>query len=113
MIKNKSNIKFYYNGIKVDGGKLIKCHYSKGNLTNHPETTITIYASDYGHVLPTTLNPQNDTDIMTDYFDKDRARVAIEHPLYKEIHEAYMKQQARYMKQRDVREAKFIERWGK
>jgi len=79
-----TKIKFFKNAIKYDG-KRIRVWYSKGRLTNYPEGTITIYAKDYGSQLPIELKPENDTDSMTDYFDKDRARVEPESKYYNEI----------------------------
>lgn len=72
------SIRFYYNGIKVNGGELIKCHYSAD------ENGATIYASGYGDSLPGSLfDVRNDTDFMTDYFDKDSATLPADHPLFR------------------------------
>lgn len=74
-------IKFYYNGIKINGNdELLKCgYYINDNAVN-------IYADGYGSQLPHDLfNVKNDTDFYTDYFDHDHATVTPEHPLYKFI----------------------------
>jgi hypothetical protein len=77
-VSSLPSIRFYYNGIKVNGGELIKCHFSAD------ENGATIYASGYGAELPRELfDVRNDTDIMTDYFDKDSATLPADHPLYK------------------------------
>lgn len=77
-VSSLPSIRFYYNGIKVDGGELIKCHYSAD------ENGATIYASGYGAELPRALfDVRNDTDIMTDYFDKDSATLPADHPLFR------------------------------
>ncbi len=77
-VSSLPSIRFYYNGIKVNGGDLIKCHYSAD------ENSATIYASGYGDSLPGSLfDVRNDTDIMTDYFDKDSARLSADHPLFR------------------------------
>lgn len=71
-------IRFYYNGIKVNGGKLIKCWYSLD------ADSVTMYADSYGAALPREyFAVRNDSDSMTDYFDKDSAVITAEHPLYK------------------------------
>lgn len=71
-------IKFYYNGVKVNGGKLIKCYY------HLDENSVCIYADSYGAVLPREyFTVKNDSDSYTDYHDKDHAVVSAEHPLYK------------------------------
>ena len=84
----KQSIKFMWNGIKVNG-TLYRCWYSDSKLTNHPEATITIYAKDYKS-LPVIdgLQAQNDTDIMTDYFEKDRIRVTPDNQYYASITQA-------------------------
>ncbi len=76
-------IKVLKHGIKSNG-KYIRCWYTKGALKSHPEGTITVYAKDYDR-LPVELNPENDSDIMVDYFEKDRARIVPSHPLYQDF----------------------------
>lgn len=71
-------IKFYANGIKVDGGRLIPCWYGIYGNEVH------INAKDYGGDLPTKyFVVQNDSDIYTDYFCKDSTTLTPEHPLYR------------------------------
>ena len=93
--QKQDHIKIYWNGIKIDGGKLIKCWYSMDNNRDHTES-VSIYADSYGSSLPRdVLDVSNETDIYTDYFDKDSATVTPEHPLYKYFRYAAMKQKAR------------------
>lgn len=71
-------VKFLLNGIKVDGGRLIPCWYGIYEKEVH------INAKDYGGALPRQyFDVHNDSDIMTDYFDKDGTTLTPEHPLYK------------------------------
>ena len=76
-------IKFYYNGLRLNGSRtLVKCSYSIDNSRRTASPCVTICA-DRGGSLPRDLFPvENDTDIMTDYFDNDRATITAEHPLY-------------------------------
>ena len=83
----ETKIKFLKHGLKVNG-KYVRVWYSEGKLRNHPERTITIYARDYGSQLPMELNPINDTDSTTDYFDKDKARVTPDNIYYAEVKKA-------------------------
>lgn len=72
----------------VYNGKNIPVRYSKGSYTKEsglPEGTITIYAREYGNQLPNELNPENDSDMQTDYFDKDRARITPDSEYYNEV----------------------------
>ena len=39
-------LKFFWNGIKENSGKLQRCHYSGSQLISFPAGTITIYARD-------------------------------------------------------------------
>lgn len=81
-------IKFMWNGIKVDG-KLYRCHYSDGKLLNHPEGTLTIYRKDYGPMpeIPS-LIIHNDSDMSTDYFEKDRIRIMPDNLYYDDVKNA-------------------------
>ena len=94
------NIKFLYNGIKVDG-KLYRAWYWKATSRNMPEGTITISAKDYISFpeIPG-LRAINNTDLMTDYFDKDRIHVTPENPWYPQVLEAYQKAQERRERRR-------------
>lgn len=74
----EKGIRFLQNGIKVDGGRLISCWYD----LNGDE--VTIFAKEYGGQLPREyFEVQNDTDSMTDYFDKDHTTLTPSHPLYR------------------------------
>ena len=75
----QNHIKFYWNGIKVDGGNLRKCYFSLYN-----DGSVMIHADGYGAELPRDLfDVKNETDIYTDYFDNDHAELTADHPLYK------------------------------
>lgn len=78
-----TSIKFYYNGLRLNGSRaLVKCSYSIDNSRHTASPCVTICA-DRGGSLPRDLFPvENDTDIMTDYFDNDRATITADHPLY-------------------------------
>ena len=94
----QDHIRIYYNGIKIDGGKLEPCGYSLDNNDNH-EKSVSIYAKRYGARLPRDLLPvTNDTDIMTDYFDTDGAYITPGHPLYKYFRYCAEKARARHDK---------------
>ncbi len=85
-------IKFLWNGIKVDG-KLHRVFYSGAELIgNYPKGTLTIYARDYKSLpkIPG-VNVQNDSDMMTDYFETDRARILPDNPHYAAICAALQK----------------------
>ena len=79
------NVKFMWNGIKVDG-ELYKCWYSNSKIVGSPEGTITIYGKNYKD-LPRIngLAVENESDLMTDYFENDRIRVTPDNPFYKEV----------------------------
>lgn len=79
-----NTLKFLKHGIRYQG-KYIPVWYSESATYGMPEGTITIYARNYGKELPTELNPTNDTDSMTDYFDTDKARIAPSNKYYAEI----------------------------
>jgi hypothetical protein len=79
-------VKFLKKGIK-ENGQYFPAWYSQGEYTEQSgiqKGTITIYAKSYKG-LPSALSPKNDSDSMTDYFEKDRARVAPGSPNYKAV----------------------------
>ena len=78
----QERIKFYWNGIKVNGGNLIKCSYSASDYNG--VKSVGIYADGYGAELPRDLfDVKNETDVYTDYFDTDKAYIEESSPLYK------------------------------
>ena len=93
----QEHVRIYWNGIKIDGGELIRCGYSLDNNRDGSES-VSIYARDCGR-LPRDLMPvENNSDSYTDYFDNDHAFITPEHPLYKYFRFAGMKAQARITK---------------
>lgn len=89
--KLKKEIRFLKHAV-VKGKNRYRVRYSKGSYTKQsglPEGTITIYAKDFGN-LPKELKPINETDSMTDYFEKDRARIKPKSKYYKKIEKLLM-----------------------
>lgn len=89
------SIKFFWNGIKINGGKkLIKCFYSLDNNRDGVQD-VSISADS----LPGDLFAvSNDTDLYSDYFDNDRARLTAEHPLYKYARRAALESEIHFAK---------------
>lgn len=88
MNTNKTeSIRFFWNGIKVNGGKLIRCFY----FTDSRSDSVTISARDYDHLPRDLFAVKNETDSMTDYFDTDSATLTPAHPLYKYARAAALK----------------------
>ena len=84
----KEDLTFLKNAIKDAQGKKTRVWYSQGNYTKRsglPEGTITIYAKDWSGKIPKQLQPKNDTDIMTDYFAKDKARIKPRSKYYNQV----------------------------
>jgi hypothetical protein len=91
-------LKFFYNGIKDNGGELQKCSYSESQLISYPAGTITIYAKHYARFsagIKAAFTVENNTDGMTDYFENDKIRVVPTHPLYAEVLAAAKKDASR------------------
>lgn len=81
--KSSDAVKFNQHHV-TNGTVKARCHYSVDNRTDGRKC-VTIYASDYGHALGAIFQSgeyENDTDSMTDYFDKGRVRLFESHPLY-------------------------------
>lgn len=86
-----NTVKFVWNGIKINR-EFFKGHYYAGPYTEAsklPAETITIYMRDYKS-LPRVegLNINNDSDIMTDYFETDTVRVFPDSPYYEDARKA-------------------------
>lgn len=88
-----ATVKFLWNGIKVDG-ELYRASYSIANykVRGIAENSILVYAKDYSG-LPQLegLQIENDSDIMTDYFEKDRIYIQPDNKYYNDALSAYKK----------------------
>jgi len=94
--KPQEGIRFMYNGIKVDG-ELYKGWYSMAGYIGFPGETIVIYATAYNDFPAIEgLDIENDSDIMTDYFEKDRIYVKPDNKFYPEVRAAYDKQHEKW-----------------
>ena len=91
----QDHIRIYYNGLKIYGGKLIRCFYSLDNDCTVRGECVSISARDYDDLPRDLLPVTNDTDTYTDYFDSDRATITPAHPLYRYFRYAAMKSEAR------------------
>ena len=68
----------------TDGDHKARVHYSHTMLTDGREC-VTIYAKDYTGALHKIFDDVEDnTDIMTDYFEKGRVRIYPENPLFEQ-----------------------------
>ena len=102
-----NKIKFFWNGLKINGNKLQFCHYSIGRYTDSSgidPSTITIYLSKkndsfhFSSDVNLFFNIKNDSDYQTDYFCSDYIRVAKDHYLYNQVFAALTKQNERHEK---------------
>jgi len=84
----KSDIKILKDAIKfkIDGKEQrTPVWYSQGDYGDKlPKGTITVYAKRYKH-LPRELSSENNSDIQTDYFEEDRARITPTSPYYNKV----------------------------
>lgn len=67
-----NGIRFLKHGVKDSAGNYFPAlvYRSAASPINNLES-ITVYARTYDRGLPVELNPSNDTDSSTDYFEKD------------------------------------------
>ena len=78
----QDHIKFYYNGIKVDG-EMIRCLYWYTEETENEPAHIAISVRDYGRLPRDVFDVINHTDLYCDYFDEDHTFLTEDHTLYK------------------------------
>ena len=86
-------LRFFWNGIKENSGKLQRCHYSGSQLISFPAGTITIYARDYKPFsveVRAAFVAEDASDFATDYVVKEHIRVKPDHPLYGVVHAAML-----------------------
>lgn len=86
-------IKFQTHGIKTIKG-LEPCSYSISSLING-QKCITIYGKNYRSFsaeIRAEFKVENNTEIMTDYFEDDAIRVFKDHPLFNDVARAARKQ---------------------
>lgn len=98
-------IRFYWNGIKVDGGRLIPCHYFIDS------ESVTIYAKNYKNLPREYFEVVNNSDSMTDFFEDDSTTLDKNHPLYKFARHAALKGMASGKTYRRMTEEQAKE-WG-
>lgn len=86
------DVRFYYNGLRVNGGPLVRLFYSLDNDSSTSGPCVSLSCRDYSGTLPGELFAvENHTDLYTDYHDTDRATVTPDHPLYPYIRAAALK----------------------
>lgn len=101
----EKGIRFYWNGVKVDGGRLIPCHYSVDS------ESVTIYAKDYKNLPSEYFDVVNNSDSMTDCFENDSTTLDKNHPLYKFARHAALKGMASGKTGRKMTDEQALE-WG-
>ena len=89
----QNHIKIFYNGLKVDGGKLIKCGFDRR------DGYVRMWGRDYDRLPRDLFNVENNSDSYTDYFKNDSASVPADHPLYKYVEYAAIKSRIHDTKQ--------------
>ena len=97
MIKfNKHNVK------DTETGKTSRVHYSMDNrIDGRP--CVTIYAKDYDNHLAAMFDTyRNETDMMTDYFEKGNVDLFEDHPQYKEARKRAEAVEAKYKARREA-----------
>lgn len=91
-------ITFFWNGIKGSDKKLQRAFYSGGPYVSLPADTITIYAKSgttFSKEIRDVFAIENNTDLMTDYFESDKIRVHADHPFYALVKGAMLQAAAR------------------
>jgi len=99
----QEHVKFFWNGLKIDGGELVRTWYDLNK-----EGGVRICARDYVDLPRDLFNVRNDTDFYSDYFEKDRTIVTPDHVLYKYVFYVAMKQAAHTAKAQIKRYEKLL-----
>lgn len=89
-------IKFFYNGIKING-KLFKGSYGLGGYTNGAK--MAFYSDSYcAPELREHFKVKNDSDSMTDYFEKDVIYFFGNEPYFEDVKASWAKAARKYAK---------------
>jgi hypothetical protein len=78
-------VRFLKHGVKDSNGKYFPCWYCRVTLIGDDRPCVTLYAKKCSVGLPAELQPINNSDSMTDYFETDRVRFFEGSPEYIEI----------------------------
>jgi hypothetical protein len=88
-----NTIKFFYNGIKINGGKLQACCYFRDvkneSIQICKQSKKSDLTSRFSKEVEEFFTIKNDTDLMTDCFDSDSILVCPDHPLYSDVLKAF------------------------
>jgi len=92
----------------TNGAEKAKVHYSLDNRIDG-RSCVTIYSKDYGRALGRILSDGyiNDTDLMTDYFDKGRVVLFESSPLYKAARERAVYNEAAWDSKLAIQKARY------
>lgn len=110
--KTSNAVRFFWNGLKVGKGALLGAHFTYTKAwtagTREIPEHLSIYFTDYD--LPaevvTALTPVNNSNMMTDYFEKSHAMITRSHPLWSAVLAAYVAQEEKAVKRTEARAAR-------
>ena len=112
---NNNEIRFLAHCVKK-GSLKVRCRYSMGEVWSIDSQgkritveAVTIYAKDYEHDMAEIFSGflyENNTDTMTDYFEKGRVCLKKGHPLYQSALKRAGINSAKSAERRERREAK-------
>lgn len=105
----ENTIKFFWNGIKVNG-KLNKFRFHFDSINYG----VNFYADDYEAEMPEECGVAviNNSDSMTDYFEKDHGYVTPEHPLFKFFAHAAKQARVHYCKNQIKQNERMAKKYG-
>ena len=105
----KNTIKFFWNGIKVNG-KLNKFRFHFDSINYG----VNFYADDYEAEMPEECGVAviNNSDSQTDYFEKDHGYVTPEHPLFKFFAHAARQARVHYCKNQIKQNERMAKKYG-
>lgn len=105
----ENTIKFFWNGIKVNG-KLNKFRFNFDSIN----FGVYFHADDYAAEMPEECGVAviNNSDSMTDYFEKDRGYVTPEHPLFKFFAHAARQARIHYCKAQIKQNERMTKKYG-
>lgn len=103
---------FTVNGIRKPDGKYVSVYYGIGDVNGPITVHSDSYGSSLGFLSSETDKVENNSDIMTDYFDKDSITISPSNPYYNQVKRAALKNSVTNMKKQLASAKEDVEKYS-
>jgi|GEM_PF-3912380 len=103
---------FTVNGIRKPDGEYVSVYYGIGDVNGPIKVHSDRYGSSLGFLSSETDKVENNSDIMTDYFEKDSITISPSNPYYNQVKRAALKNSVTNMKKQLASAKEDVERYS-